>query len=116
MFARKGFSLAFLLVSVGVLLMVATTPVKADSAESTERSCDKNGGSDLGAIEGFFHKVTCGLKTGAGQVKETVNSGYEFVKNKISSKNEQQTPPPEIDLRSDAPAEPIKLADFPKRR
>lgn len=117
MFARKGFSLAFLLVSVGVLLMVATTPAKADSTESTERSCDKNSGSDLGAFDGFLHKVKCGLKTGAGQVKDTVNTGIEFVKNKISSKDaEQQTPPPEFDLRSSAPAEPVKLADFPKRR
>lgn len=93
--------------------MVATTPV---SAESTERSCDNKDGSDLGAFEGFLHNVKCGLKTGAGQVKETVNSGIDFVKSKISSKDEQQTPPPEIDLRSSAPAEPVKLADFPQRR
>lgn len=103
MVGRNGISLAFLLVSVGVLLVVA--PVKVESAEC---NCE---GSDFDC---FWHKVGCGLKTGVKQAKETAEDGYKYVKAKILPKSDQETTPnPQIDY---APREPVKLAELPQRR
>lgn len=103
MVGRNGISLAFLLVSVVVLLVVA--PVKVESAEC---SCDSDG------FDCIWHKIGCGLKTGVQQAKETAQDGYKFVKAKVLPKSEQPTPQnSQID---DIPREPVKLAELPQRR
>lgn len=111
MFARNGFSLAFLLVSVGILLVIAP----ARTEESTERNCSNNS-SGLSGLDGFLHKVKCVLKNAGEQIDKTVKDGYNYVKKKVTPNNGQTTPQPEIDLRSDLPREPVKLAELPKRR
>lgn len=85
---RNGFSLTLLLMSIGILLVITPNRVRG------ECSCDN---PDLetgehGKVSDFFHKVGCGLKKGAKAVKDTVQDGYKFVKNKLSPTTTTQKP------------------------
>lgn len=103
--ARNGASFLFLLVSVGVLLMVAPASVRGDSGCEGE-----NNNGESGKVADFFHKVGCGLKTGAKQITESVKDGYKYVKGKIQDINSEPTTPANIDLRSGNTEKPIPLA------
>lgn len=102
--ARNGVSLAFLLVSVGVLLVVV--PTKA------EKSCDNT--NTEGGFDGFLHKVKCGLKTGAKQVQDTANDGLDLIKKTFSSDEKPQEQ--SSVTTTEAYREPVRLADFPQKR
>lgn len=81
---RNSFTL--LLLSIGILLVVAPSSVRG------ECDCDNPiPDSDRGKVGDFFHKVGCGIKKGAKAVKETVEDGYKYVKNKIAP-----TPKPDV--------------------
>lgn len=109
MVSRNRISLAFLLVSVGVLLMVAP-------ARAKECDCDNANENQEGGISGFFHKVGCGIKVGVKQATDAVKDGYDIVKKKINSDDKPDpvdNPTYEVDLRSGITEEPIKLAPLP---
>lgn len=80
---------SFLLLSVGILLLVAP-----QNATATECDCDYPNVemTERGKVADFFHKVGCGIKKGAKAVKESVKDGYHYVKDKISP----TTPKPSI--------------------
>lgn len=101
--ARNGVSWLFLLVSVGVLLMVAPASVRGDS------DCEGENNNGDSKVADFFHKVGCGLKTGAKQITESVKDGYKYVKGKIQDINSEPTPA-NIDLISGNTEKPIPLA------
>lgn len=101
-------SLAFLLISFGVLLVVTPAQVNA------ECDCDKqdtiNGTeAEKSGFSKFFNKVKCGLIVGAKQATDAAKDGYHFVKDKLSSDSTEATYP-EIDVRSGNTEVPIKLA------
>lgn len=101
MFARNGVSLAFLLVSVGVLLIVAPA-VHGDD-------CNSQNAGDSGEVSTFFKKIGCGLKSGAKTVSESVQDGYKYVKNKVKDFNSDPTTPTP-NLISGNTEKPIPLA------
>lgn len=104
MFARNGFSLVFLLVSVGVLLVVAPVEVESADCKNSDGSAPQEG------FSGFFHKVKCGLRSGAEQAADAVEDGYKYVKDKVLP---TKKPEDQIDMRIDeGPREPVKLAEF----
>lgn len=80
---------SFLLLSVGILLLVAP-----QNARATECDCDYPNleMTERGKVADFFHKVGCGIKKGAKKVGTAVKDGYDYVKDKISP----TTPKPSI--------------------
>lgn len=111
MVSTNSISLAFLLISFGVLLVISPAQVNA------ECECDKadaiNGTeTDKSGIAEFFHKVKCGLKHGAKQATDAAKDGYRFVKDKIFT-DTTEGPNPQIDVRSGNTEVPIKLAPLP---
>lgn len=90
MISKNGLGLAFLLVSVGVLLVVAPANVRA------ECDCDKPDTGDRSGVSKFFHNVGCGIKSGAKTVAESVKDGYTYVKTKITPGEKTQSPSEEI--------------------
>lgn len=107
MVSSNKISLAFLLVSFVVLLVVA--PVKVNG----ECDCDTDNPD-----ASFFHKVGCGFKSGAKKVKETVVEGYDYLKDKIKPTEKPATVDEnlqifDVDVRLDSSGKPIQLAPLP---
>lgn len=113
MVSSKIVSLAFLLVSFGVMLVVTPAQVNAEQECDCNEQNAKNGtDTESGGISDFFHKVKCGLKHGAKQATDAAKDGYRFVKNKIftDSTEAPNSADPAIDVRLGNTEAPIKLA------
>lgn len=84
--SRNG--LTILLLSVGILLVFTPQNVRG------ECDCDNPNVemSERGKVADFLHTVGCGFKKGAKAVKDTVQDGYKYVKNKIAP----TTPKPSV--------------------
>lgn len=73
----------FVLVVVLASVCLTTTTV---SAACTERPADGNNATDsaVDKVSNFFVEVGCTIKSGAERVKERVESGYNYLKSKIT--------------------------------
>lgn len=115
MVSSNKISLAFLLVSFGVMLIV--TPVHVNAECDCDKQDAENGTeTESSGISDFFHKVKCGLKHGAKQATDAAKDGYRFVKTKtvsIFTDQDSEAPnpaDPAIDVRVGNTEAPIKLA------
>lgn len=76
-------STMFVLVVVLASVCFTTTTVNAACAE---RAADNNNATDTAVdkVSNFFVEVGCTIKSGAERVKERVESGYNYLKSKIT--------------------------------
>lgn len=74
-----------MLVLIVVLASVCLTTTTVNAA-CTERQADTNATSDsaVDKVSNFFVEVGCTIKSGADRVKERVESGYNYLKSKIT--------------------------------
>lgn len=59
------------------------------------------------SLGNFFMDVGCGIKSGAKSVKDSVETGYKFLKSKITSDEHNETNGHEIDRPYDLPHVPL---------
>lgn len=90
-FVEKSTMLVLAVVLAGVCLTTTTV-----SAACTERLADNNNSTSDSAVDkvsNFFVEVGCTIKSGAERVKERVESGYNYLKSKITpdDMNKNQT-------------------------
>lgn len=82
LFVEKTTMLVLVVVLASVCLTTTTV-----SAACTERPADSNNSTSDSAVDkvsNFFVEVGCTIKSGAERVKERVESGYNYLKSKIT--------------------------------
>lgn len=72
-----------------LLVAVLIVSVHSGCVERDRRETISESKSNIGSgITGFFSNLRCEIQNGARQVKETVEDGYNYVKQKLSTNNE----------------------------
>lgn len=91
MVSRNRISFAFVLVAI----LLVVVPVKVNG----ECSCDDPNAPEKDGISGFFHKVGCGLKTGAKKVSDVAVTGYKNIKKALSDDGSNKPQYQDVDVR-----------------
>lgn len=74
----------FVLIVVLASVCLTTTTVNAACAERPNDNNNATSDSAVDKVSNFFVDIGCTIKTGAERVKERVESGYNYLKSKIT--------------------------------